>query len=167
MEDEQVVRLTNETVTIRREELDIDYDLIINVGQGAGTREAQIQYYLYVLSTLYPILAQQNVVNAGSWYGLAKKLLETMGIRDITSYLMDPNSPQAQQAQQQAQQQAIEAQAQQFQQAIQMAIAKSSVPRVTVNLSDMSPDVVQQYLEKQLGIETTEKAIAEHELMTQ
>lgn len=167
LEDEQMIRLTNETVTIRREELDIDYDLIINVGQGAGTREAQIQYYLYVLNTLYPVLAQQNVVNAGSWYALAKKLLEAMGIRDVTNFLTDPNSPQAQQAAQQAQQQAMEAQAQQFQQAIQLAIAKASIPRVTLNATDMPADALQQYLEKQLGILTTEQSIEEHEILNQ
>lgn len=167
LEDQQMIRLTNESVMIRREELDIDYDLIINVGQGAGTREAQIQYYLYMLNTVYPILTQQNIVNPSSWYSLVKKLLEAMGIRDVTPFLIDPNSPQAQQAAQEAQQKALEAQAQQFQQAIQMAIAKASVPRVTLNMSDMPADAVQQYLEKQLGIVTTEQAITEHEILNQ
>lgn len=167
LEDEQVVRLTNESVPIRREELDIDYDLIVNVGQGAGTKEAQIQYYMYILNTIYPILAQQNVVNASSWYSLVKKLLEAMGIRDVTPFLLDPSSPEAKEAQEKAAKDALEMQAKQFQQAIQMAIAKSSVPRVSMNLTDMPTDAQQQYLEQMLGLDTTEQDIAEHEIMKQ
>lgn len=167
LEDEQIVRLTNESVPIRREELDIDYDLIVNVGQGAGTKEAQIQYYMYILNTIYPILAQQNVVNASSWYSLVKKLLEAMGIRDVTPFLLDPSSPEAKEAQEKAAKDALEMQAKQFQQAIQMAIAKSSVPRVSMNLTDMPTDAQQQYLEQMLGLDTTEQDIAEHEIMKQ
>lgn len=165
LEDEQMIRLTNETLMIRKDELDIDYDLIINVGQGAGTKEAQIQYYMYMLNTIYPILAQQNVVNANSWYSLVKKLLETMGIRDVTPFLLDPESEEAKQAQQQAQQNALQAQAEQYQQAIQMAIAKQSIPRVSMNLTDMPAVAQQQYLEQTLGLDTTEQDIIEQAVL--
>lgn len=162
LEDEQVVRLTNENVRIRREELDIDYDLIVNVGQGAGSKEAQIQYLLMVLQQLYPALAQQGIVNAKSWYNLVVKLLEALGLRDVSQYLIDPESPQAQQAAAQAQQAAAQAQAQALQNSLQLSIAKSSVPRVTINTKDLPPDAQVQLLQKTLGVSTTEKAIAEY-----
>ena len=64
LEDEQIIRLTNKTLSIRKEDLDVDYDLIVNVGQGAGTREAQIQYLMLVLNQIYPQLANFGIANA-------------------------------------------------------------------------------------------------------
>lgn len=165
LEDEQMVRLTNESVNIRKEELDIDYDLIVNVGQGAGSREQQIQYLIYVLQSIYPSLTQQGIVNSKSWYNLVCKLLEALGLRDVSAYLMDPDSPEAQQAAQQAQQAAANAQAQALQTGLQLAIAKSSVPRVSLDLNSMPPEVQVQYLKDKLGIRTTEANILEHEVI--
>lgn len=163
LEEEQLVRLTNETFTIKKEELDIDYDLVVNVGTGAGSREQQIQYLMYTLQTLYPALTTQGCVNAKSYYNLVAKLLETLGLRNVTAFLLDPDSPEAQAAAQQAQAQAAQAQAQALQNSLQLAIAKSSVPRVTVDLSKLPPDVVREYLKLKLQIETTESNIVSHE----
>jgi hypothetical protein len=162
-DDEQIIRLTNVNVPIRKEELDIDYDLIINVGQGAGTREAQIQYLMLVLNQIYPQLAQQGIANAKSWYNLVCKLLETLGLRDVTAYLLDPESEEAKQALQQAQQAAAQQQAEALYNSLQLSLAKSSVPRFNINLTDLPEGAQKQYLEKTLGITTTERAIAEHE----
>lgn len=165
LEDEQMVRLTNKNVNIRRDALNIDYDLIINVGQGAGTKEAQIQYLMLVLNQIYPQLSNIGIVNAKSWYNLVVKLLEALGLRDVTQYLMDPESPEAQQAAQQQQALQAQAQAEALQNSLQLSIAKSSVPRITVDITKLPPDVQKQYLEDKLGIETTEKEIAEHEVL--
>lgn len=165
LEDEQMIRLTNKTLSIRKEDLDVDYDLIVNVGQGAGTREAQIQYLMLVLNQIYPQLAAQGIVNAKSWYNLVCKLLEALGLRDVSQYLLDPESPEAQQQALAAQQAAAQAQAEALQNSLQLAIAKSSVPRVNLNLSDLPPDAQREYLQEKLGIDTTERAIAEHEVL--
>ena len=166
LEEEQMVRLTNENVNIRREDIEIDYDLIINVGQGAGTREAQIQYLMLVLQQIYPQIASFGIVNPKSWYNLVCKLLETLGLRDVTQYLLDPASPEAQQAAQQAAAAQAQAQAEAMENSIRLAVAKSSVPRVTVPITEFPPDVQKQYIEKHLGIETTEEEIAKHEILT-
>lgn len=165
LEDEQMIRLTNKTLSIRKEDLDIDYDLIVNVGQGAGTREAQIQYLMLVLNQIYPQLASQGIVNAKSWYNLVVKLLEALGLRDVSQYLLDPESPEAQQQAMAAQQAAAQAQAEALQNSLQLAIAKSSVPRVNLSLENLPPDAQRQYLKEKLGIDTTERAIAEHEVL--
>ena len=165
LEDEQIIRLTNETVRIRRDELDIDYDLIVNVGQGAGTKEAQIQYLMIALNQIYPILAQQGIVNAKSWYNLVVKLLEALGLRDVGQYLIDPESPEAQEAARQAQEAAAAAQAQALQNSLQLSIARYSIPRMTINYEDLPPDAQVKYLQQQFGITTTEKAIAEAEVL--
>ena len=165
LEEEQMVRLTNENVKIRREDIEIDYDLVINVGQGAGTREAQIQYLMLVLNQIYPQLNPVGIVNPKSYYNLVCKLLETLGLRDVAQYLLDPESPEAQAAAQQAAQMQAQAQAEAMENSIRLAIAKSSVPRVTVPITDFPADVQKQYIEKHLGIETTEEEIAKHELI--
>ncbi len=166
LEEEQMVRLTNENVNIRREDIEIDYDLIINVGQGAGTREAQIQYLMLVLQQIYPQIASFGIVNPKSWYNLVCKLLETLGLRDVTQYLLDPASPEAQQAAHEAATAQAAAQAEAMENSIRLAVAKSSVPRVTVPITEFPPDVQKQYIEKHLGIETTEEEIAKHEILT-
>lgn len=165
LEDEQMVRLTNENVSIRRDDIEIDYDLIINVGQGAGTREAQIQYLMLVLQQIYPQIASFGIVNPKSWYNLVVKLLETLGLRDVTQYLLDPASPEAQQAAKTAAEAQAAAQAEAIENSIRLAMAKSSVPRITVPITEFPPDVQQQYIKKHLGIETTEEEIAKHELL--
>lgn len=165
LEDEQMIRLTNKTLSIRKDDLDIDYDLIVNVGQGAGTREAQIQYLMLVLNQIYPQLTAQGIVNAKSWYNLVCKLLEALGLRDVSQYLLDPESPEAQQQAMAAQQAAAQAQAEALQNSLQLAIAKSSVPRVNLNLENLPPDAQREYLKEKLGIDTTEKAIVEHEVL--
>ena len=163
MEDEQMVRLTNKNVSIRKEDLDIDYDLIVNVGQGAGSREAQIQYLMYTLQSLYPQLVQLGVVDAKGVYNLVCKLLEALGLRDTTQFLLDPESQKAQDNAKKKQEEALAARAQQLQDSIQLAIAKSSVPRVSIPIGDLPPDAQRAFLLQKLGIETTERAIAEHE----
>lgn len=165
LEDEQIIRLTNETVKIRRDELDIDYDLIVNVGQGAGTREAQIQYLMVALNQIYPVLVNQGIVNAKSWYNLVVKLLEALGLRDVGQYLIDPESPEARAAAQAAQQAAAQAQAQALQNSLQLSIARYSIPRMSINYEDLPPDAQVEYLKQQFGITTTEKAIAEAEVL--
>lgn len=165
LEDEQMVRLTNKTLSIKKEDLDVDYDLIVNVGQGAGTREAQIQYLLLVLNQIYPQLANFGIANAKSWYNLVCKLLEALGLRDVSQYLLDPESEEAKRQAQEAQAAAAQAQAQALQNSLQLSIAKYSIPRLNINLSDLPPDVQRQYLKEKMGIETTERSIAEHEVL--
>lgn len=161
LDQEQMFRLADENIVIDKEELDIDYDLIINVGQGAGTREAQIQYIMIMLSQIFPVLQQSGIVNEDSWYMAAKKLLEQMGIRNVDSYLTDPSGEKAQQLKQQAQQLAQQ-QAQQKQQEemallkakAEFELEKAKTPKVSVNYEDLPIDAQIQFLKWQ-GINVT------------
>lgn len=165
LEDEQMIRLTNENVAIRKDDLDIDYDLIVNVGVGAGTNEAQIQYLMLTLNQIYPMIAGQGIVNSKSWYNLVKKLLERLGLRDVGQYLLDPESPEAQQAAMAAQQAQAQAQAQALQNSLQLSIAKSSVPRVNLNLNDLPVEAQAQYIKDKFGVDVSEREVAEHEVL--
>lgn len=163
LEDEQMIRLTNKNVSIRREDLDIDYDLIVNVGQGAGTREAQIQYLMYTLQSLYPQLVSQGIANSKSYYNLVCKLLEALGLRDTTQYLLDPDSEEAKQAAAAAQQAAADAQAEALKNSLALTAAKVSMPRVNIDFEQLPVQARKQYLEEKFGIEVTEKSFAEQD----
>lgn len=162
LEQEQVIRLENENVVVNKNELDIDYDLIVNVGQGAGTKEASIQQMMILLQQLYPKLEQLGVVDENSWYNMVKKLLEKMGMRDVTAYLIDPSSPEVQQQKAQMMQQQMQQQ-QAAQQAAAAAEAEKSKPKLSVSYKDLPPDAKAQLL-KSFGIETTEEAVMQKEL---
>ena len=163
LDEEQIIRLMNENITIRKEELSIDYDLIVNVGQGAGTKEASIQYLMVLINQIYPVLQQQGIVNADSWFNITKELLEKMGMRNITSYLMDPSSPEAIQKQQIAMQQAQLMQAQQLEQQKEIEKLKNK-PRLSINYRDLPPEAKQAFLFSQ-GANLPLESIEQKELL--
>lgn len=160
MHDDEIVRIDNKDVVIRREDLDIDYDLIINVGAGAGTKEARIQYLMILINQLIPMLLQSGVANEDTIYNAAKDLLQEMGLRSTLAFLQDPNSPEAQQAKAQAQQQ----QQQQLQLAQQMKaqeqqveMLKAILPRISIKYEDLPITAKTQLLNViGLGVDTGE-----------
>lgn len=164
VDDGQMVRLSDQMMVIRREDLDIDYDLVVNVGQGAGTKEAQINYLMVLIGQLYPKLEQIGIVNPSSWYNVAKELLEAMGIRSVEKYLLDPASQEFQQMQAQAAQQAQEAQAKQEQYAqAQLQLQAESVKaqtlaKLSARFRDLPIDAQIQALQS-LGLKTTPESM--------
>lgn len=165
-DDGQVVRLTNKQVQISRDLLNLDYDLIVNVGQGAGTKEAEIQYLMVLINQLYPALQQVGIVNASSWYKVTKELLERMGIRSAANFLLDPDSDEFKQmqAQQQQAQQAAEQKADQLTQAqLQLKeqdIKAKTLAKLNAKLAELPIDAQIQALQ-QLGIQTTPQSFAQ------
>lgn len=165
---EEMIRISNSNVVINKKELDIDYDLVINVGKGAGTREAQIQYLMILINQIYPILAQQGIVTQKSWYEIVKDLLEKMGIRNTANYLLDPNSEEAQQMKQQAEQvqaAAKEEQVQLLTAKANLELQKQQMPRVSVNFEDLPVDAKTQFIQSKLGVTTTPEAILQKEMI--
>nr|DAP99260.1 MAG TPA: Portal protein [Caudoviricetes sp.] len=107
-ESVQTFRFKDKEVSISSDDLDIDYDLVINVGNGAGTKEARIQSYMLLLSQVYPVLSQAGVATPKSYYAAGTALLEEMGLKNTQGILLDPDSQEAQQQQQQAAQQELQ-----------------------------------------------------------
>lgn len=107
-ESVQTFRFKDKEVSISSDDLDIDYDLVINVGNGAGTKEARIQSYMLLLSQVYPVLSQAGVATPKSYYAAGTALLEEMGLKNTQGILLDPDSPEAQQQQQQTAQQELQ-----------------------------------------------------------
>lgn len=154
----QQFRLNDTMVNISAEELDIDYDLVVNTAQGAATKEAQMNYLIMIMQQLYPALQQMGVVVEKSWYETAKDLLEKMGIRNVQNYLLDPDSEQwkqlqAQKAQsaQEAEKKALDTQLLLQKIKLETELQRQSIPRMTLNYKDLPVEAKQtavyQYLQ--------------------
>ncbi|WP_315436728.1 hypothetical protein [uncultured Selenomonas sp.] len=166
VDDGQMIRLADENISIRREEISIDYDLIVNVGRGASSKEIQIQYLMVLINQLYPKLEMIGIVNAESWYNVTKELLEVMGIRSTEKYLLDPNGDvfRQQQAQaQQVQQAAMEKQDALTQAELQIKqddVKAKTLARLSAQFKDLPIDAQISALQ-QLGLSTSPAAMAE------
>lgn len=168
----QQFRLNDEMVNISPEELDIDYDLVVNTGQGAATKEAQMNYLIMIMQQLYPALQQMGVVVEKSWYETAKDLLEKMGIRNVQNYLVDPDSDQWKQAQQAKQQAAQEAEQKQLDTQLMLErvkleseLQRQSIPRMTLNYKDLPVEAKQTAVYQYLKDKVPEADIWVKELM--
>lgn len=179
----QTFRYKDKEVTIDRSELDIDYDMIINIGNGAGTKEARIQSYMALINNIYPTLASQGVATAKSYYMAATALLEEIGLKNTTGMLLDPDSDEAKQLQQQKMQQQIallqtqekikagDAQAKlqsdmalkQLDGAIRETVAK--IPSIRANFNDLPVDTQMSVIQDGLKAAASPEGLIGKELM--
>lgn len=120
-----LVRLLGEDIRIEQGDLDLDYDLIVSVGQGLGTKEAQVECLSAIIEKLYPILTTQGIVTKQNWYQVSKELLERLGIRNTARFLTEETPAQEALAQPQALQQ-TPAKAKQQAQTLAQAQAKQT-----------------------------------------
>lgn len=169
-DSEQLLRVGDKNVSISKADVDVDYDLILNVGQGAGTKEARINYLMVLINQIYPVFAQYGIVDENSWYTAGKTLLEEMGLMNAEKTLIDPTSDQFKQAQaqrQQAQVAMMQAQ-QQAEVATKKAIVdakaaadirKSGIPKVSAGINDLPPDAIAEILKK-MGLPASPRGMA-------
>ena len=173
-EEDQLIHIGDKDISISKEDLDVDYDLILNVGQGAGTKEVRIQYIMVLLNQIYPVLAQMGIVNEQSWYIAAKSLLQEMGLMNAEKSLVDPASDTYKQIQAQKQQAQVMAQQAEKQADITAKTAiinakanaelvKSKVPKVSATISELPVDAQVQML-KNMGLSTTPQGMALKEM---
>lgn len=167
---EQLIRVGDKNVSIAKSDVDVDYDLILNVGQGAGTKEARINYLMLLINQIYPMFSQYGIVDENSWYVAGKTLLEEMGLTNAEKTLIDPTSDAYKQAQQQKQQAQI-AMAQAQQQAeiagkkalvdakAEADIKKSGIPKVSADLNSLPPDAIAAIIQR-MGLPVSPRGMA-------
>lgn len=159
----QQIRLADDMVPITREDMDVDYDLSINTAQGAGTKEAQMNYLIMIMQQLWPALQEVGLVDEHGWYQVSKNLLEKMGIRNVSNYILDPDGDVFKQKQ--AQQQQAEEEAKQMELQLKQAeLDTKKYPKLSANYKDLPVDAKLQALEKYAGITSTPVAVAEKEI---
>lgn len=174
-EKETIIRVGDENIRISKEDLDVDYDLVLNVGQGAGTKEARINYLMLLIQSIFPSTAQYGIVDNNTIYVALKLLLDEMGLLSAEKAIVDPNSVEFKQKQAASQQMAMQAATQQQQAALANDIAKinakakadiekSKVPKVSVTMDDLPPDAQVQVMGN-MGLKTTPLGMAAREVL--
>jgi hypothetical protein len=101
IDHDQVIRLTNQDITVNKDNLKGDFDYIVNAGMGAGAKETDIQNITEVIQDM-PALMQVGLADLNNAYNAYKKKLELIGIRNVDEYLKNPAQQQQQPQQQQS-----------------------------------------------------------------
>ena len=87
--DKVVIRLFNKPLIVTPDQLDGSFDLMVNVGIGAGLKELQQSQMLNLLNIL-PSMAELGLVKPKHVYYVISKLLESMGYKDIDNFIEAP-----------------------------------------------------------------------------
>ena len=95
IDQETVVRLTNEQLTIRPDDLNGDFDLVTNGGMGASSKETEIAQ-AQNLGALVEKLIPTGITGTEQIYNASKKMIESMGIKNVDAYLINPQQIQQQ-----------------------------------------------------------------------
>jgi hypothetical protein len=82
----QVIRLENEPLVIRGDDLQGNFDLDVNAALGVGSKQTDMQNMQMLLS-LYPQLAQAGIVRPENVYNAVKKMLEIMGYKNAGEFI--------------------------------------------------------------------------------
>lgn len=86
---ETVIRLTNEPMPVKPDDLEGEFDLVINSGMGSGAKEQNLQD-MQMLQGLMTQLAQAGFVGPQQIYNAGKKFIETIGFKNVDDFIMKP-----------------------------------------------------------------------------
>lgn len=90
----QVIRLANQPLIIRGDDLQGNFDLEINAALGVGSKATEMQY-IQTLLGMYPQLMQAGIVEPRNIYNAVKKMLEIMGYKNAGEFISQPPPPQS------------------------------------------------------------------------
>ena len=91
MDQTTVVRLTNKPLTVNPEDLQGDFDLVVNAGIGISTKEANMLNLQTFMTALMQVLGMgMNVATPTNIFNSMKKWLEEAGLKNYTDYITDP-----------------------------------------------------------------------------
>lgn len=105
------IRVTGKQLQINPDDIQGQFDYVVNSGMGMGTKQDNIQH-MQTLLQLYQQLVPTGVANIQNVYNATKKLIEEMGIKNTDDFLASEQEIQ-QKIQQQQQAQAAAQQQQQ------------------------------------------------------
>ena len=93
IDQETVIRLTNETLVIRPDDIKGEFDLIVNAGVGLAAKETLLKN-LQTLLQMYPDLMKLGVATPKNVYYAMKKYIEALGFKDVDKLITDPEGGQ-------------------------------------------------------------------------
>ncbi|MDR3563271.1 MAG: poly(3-hydroxybutyrate) depolymerase [Negativicutes bacterium] len=85
----QVIRLANQPLIIRGDDLQGNFDLEINASLGVGSKPTEMQN-IQMLLGMYPHMAQAGIVKPENVYNAVRKMLEIMGYKNISEFISEP-----------------------------------------------------------------------------
>jgi putative portal protein len=95
IDQQTVIRLTNKELKISPEDLDGSFDLIVNAGISIATKESTIMATQTLLTALMQANAGGYMVSTPeNIYNLFKKWIESIGFKNYSDYITDPNVTQ-------------------------------------------------------------------------
>lgn len=97
----QVVRLLDRTLTIQPDDLDGNFDIVVNSDVGLGEKEQKVNSLTSYLREVYPFAMQLGIAGPADFSRAAIRLLELLGWKDARTFLRTPEEIQQQQMQQQ------------------------------------------------------------------
>lgn len=114
----QVVRLLDRTLTIQPDDLDGSFDIVVNSDVGLGEKEQKVNALTNYLREMYPFAMQLGIAGPADFSRAAVRLLELLGWKDAKTFLRTPEEIQQQQQMAQMQQ--------------QMAMQQMAAPQIAV-----------------------------------
>ena len=125
IDEAQVIRLLDKPLQIQPDDLDGNFDIVVNSDIGLGEKEQTTNVLTSYLREMFPFAMQIGIANPGDFSRAAVRLLELLGWKDARTFLRSPEEIQQMQMQQMLQQQQAMAQQQamQGQQQMQQQIA--------------------------------------------
>jgi hypothetical protein len=106
IDEETVIRVTNERMVIRPDDLAGEMDIIVNSGIGTGTKQAEMGF-LQLMGQQYPGMFQIGIAKRKHAAYAASKLVELGGYKNTQDFVMKPEEVEAEDAQQAAIQNAL------------------------------------------------------------
>jgi len=88
-----VIRLTNEPLVIRPDDLKGEFDLVIEAGVGVGAKEQMLQNLKEIMS-MYPQLMQLGLATPKNLYEVVKRYFQLLGFKAVDKLLTEPQMQQ-------------------------------------------------------------------------
>lgn len=101
IDQNQVVRLTNEQLDISPDDFSGQFDLQVNAGIGMSNKQEQVQQLQMILDIAVRVLLPLQLVTPQNIRNIVKRLLEEMGYKNVSAFLSSEEQIQQQQAMQQ------------------------------------------------------------------
>jgi len=88
IDQETIIRLTNGPMTIYPDDLNGEFDLVVNAGMGSGAKQTNLQN-LMMLKQIVTELAQVGMAGPPQFYNVAKKIIEEIGYKNTDDFVMN------------------------------------------------------------------------------
>lgn len=91
MDQETVIRLIGEPITIHPDDLQGSFDVEVAAGVGVTDSMKATQDMMVLIQQLFPSFMQLGLVGPENFYAAGRRLIEEMGYKNVGEFLRDPN----------------------------------------------------------------------------